>query len=70
LFNGVGIEFMFVFDVSVGVSIVIAVACLRVGGFANIVVFAVVDVVVGGAVSFLDVCQKMSVGDLILPTRF
>jgi hypothetical protein len=41
-----------------------------VGGFASFVVYAVVVVVAGGAVSFLDVCQKMSAVDLTLLMRF
>jgi O-antigen ligase len=70
LLGDVGAGFMCVCDVSVGVWIVFVVACLRAGGFASFIVYAVVVFVVGGAVSFLDVCQKTSVGDLILLMRF
>jgi hypothetical protein len=41
-----------------------------VGALASFVMCAVVVVVAGGAVSFLDACQKMSVVDLTLLMRF
>jgi hypothetical protein len=64
--DAVGVGFMCVCYVYIGVWFEFAGACSRVGVFANFVVLAVVVFVAGGAASFLVVYQKTSADDRAL----